>query len=140
MFRLSDLTVPFFMFCRYNFEMNSSVPLLTQSSDYYEWKVKMIIFLNRQDLYWVFDGFSREYFDIENDWLNAQDAAFEIMKLALSPSLRYLSRSSKDSEELWTRLDRTFEMIYEDHNSTLESTSSTISILDPKISASTLSE
>ena len=30
-------------------------------------------------------------------------------------------------------------MIDEDHNNTLESTSSTISILDPKISASTLS-
>ena len=31
-------------------------------------------------------------------------------------------------------------MIYEDHNSTLERTSSTISILDPKILASTLSD
>ena len=37
-------------------------------------------------------------------------------------------------------MDRTFGMIDEDHNSTLESTSSTISILDPKISASTLSD
>ena len=62
------------------------------------------------------------------------------MKLALSPSLRYLSRSIKDPQELWTRLDRTFGMIDEDHNSTLESTSNTISILDPKISASTLSD
>ena len=42
-------------------------------------------------------------------------------------------------KELWTRLDRTFGMIDEDHNSTLESTSNTISILDPKISTSTLS-
>ena len=32
----------------------------------------------------------------DNDWLNAKDEAFEIMKLALSPSLRYLSRSIKD--------------------------------------------
>ena len=37
-------------------------------------------------------------------------------------------------------MDRTFGNIDEDHNSTLESTSSTISILDPKISASTLSD
>ena len=100
----------------------------------------MIIFLNRQDLYWVSDGFRRESFESENDWLNACDAAFGIMKLALSPSLRYnLSRSIKHPQELWTRLDRTFGMIDEDHNSTLESTSSTISILDKKISASTLS-
>ena len=80
--------------------MNSSVPLLTRSSDYYEWKMKMIIFLNRQDLYWVSDGFGRESFESDNDWLNAKDAAFEIMKLALSPSLRYLSRSIKDPQEL----------------------------------------
>ena len=61
------------------------------------------------------------------------------MKLAFSPSLRYLGRSIKDPQEIWTRLDRLFGMIDEDHNSTLESTYSTISILDPKILASTLS-
>ena len=127
-----------FLFCRYNFEMNSSVPLLTRSSDYFEWKVKMIGFLNRKKLFSVSDGYGRNSFKSDNDWLNAKDKAFEIMKLALSPSLLYLSRSTKDPEELWTRLDKTFEMIYEDHNSTLESTYSTISILDPKISASTL--
>ena len=86
------------------------------------------------------DGLGRNSFESENDWLNAKDAAFEIMKLALSPSMRYLSRSIKDPQELWTGLDRTFGMIDEDHNSTLESTSRTISILDPKISTSTLSD
>ena len=79
--------------------MNSSVPLLTRSSDYYEWKVKMIVFLNRQDLFWMSDGFGRN-FESENDWLNAKEAAFEIMKLALSPSLRYLNRSIKDPQEI----------------------------------------
>ena len=127
-----------FLFCKYNFEMNSSVPLLTRSSDYFEWKVKMIIFLKRQDLLWVYYGFGRKSFESENDWLNAKDVACEIMKLALSPSFPYLSRSTKDPEELWTRLDRTFEMIYEDHNSTLERTSSTIRFPDTKLSASTL--
>ena len=120
--------------------MNSSVPLLTQSSDYFEWKVKMIIFLNRQDLYWVSDGFGREYFESENDWLNACDAAFGTIALGLSPSLRYLSRSIEDPKELWTRLDRTFGITDEDHNSTLESIYRTIRILNPKISASTLSD
>ena len=96
--------------------------------------------INRQDLYWVSDGFGRESFESENDWINAQDAAFEIMKLALSPSLRQLSKSIKDPQELWTRLERTFGMIDEDNNSTLKSTSNTIIILDPKILASTLSD
>ena len=100
--------------------MDSSVPLLTRYSDYYEWNVKIIIFMKRQDLLWVSYGFSRKYFESDNDWLNAKDVACEIMKLALSPSLPYLSRSTKDPEELWTRLDRTFGMIDEHHNNTLE--------------------
>ena len=114
--------------------MDSSVPLLTQSSDYFEWKGMMFVFMNRQDLYWVSDGFGRESFESENDWLNACDAAFGIMKLALSPSLRYLSRSIKYPQELWTRLDKTFGI------DSRWSTSSTISILDSKVSASTLSD
>ena len=133
---LRSPTGSFFLFCKYNFEMNSSVPLLTQSSDYFEWKVKMIICLRRQKLFSVSDGYSRNSFESENDWLNAKDATFEIMKLALSPSMCYLSRSIKDPQELWTIWDRTCGII---DNSTMESTSSTISILDPKIFASTLS-
>ena len=90
----------------------------------------MIICLRRQKLFSVSNGFGRNYFEIENDWLNAKEVAFEIMELALSPSMRYLSRSIKDTQELWTRLDRTFGSTW--------STSSTISILDPKTSASNL--
>ena len=74
------------------------------------------------------DGLGRNSFEIENDWLNAKDEAFEIMELALSPSMRYLSRSIKDPLELWKRLDITFGF------------GSTTSILDPKSSASTLSD
>ena len=126
-----------FLFCRYNFEMNSSVPLLTRSSDasdYSEWKLKMIICLRRQKLFSVSDGYGRHNFESDNDWLKAKDKAFEIMELALSPSMRYHSRSIKDPQELWARLDRTFGI------DSRWCTSSTISILDPKISASTLSD
>ena len=112
--------------------MNSSVPLLTRSTNYFEWKEKMVGFLIRQDLYWVSDGINRENFESDNDWLKAKDKAFEIMELALSPSMRYHSRSIKDPKELWERLDRTFGSRW--------STSSTISILDPKSSSSTLSD
>ena len=122
----------YFLFCRYNFKMNSSVPLLTRSSDYFEWKVKMIGFLHRRKLFWVSDGLGRNSFESENDWLNAKDKAFEIMELALSPSMRYHSRSIKDIEELWKRLDTTFGSTW--------STPSTISILDLKFLASTLSD
>ena len=84
-------------------------------------------------------GLGEECFN-ENDWLNKSDASFERIALGLSPSLRYLSRSIEDPKELWIRLDRTFGKIDEDHNSTLESTSNTIIILDPKFSACTLSD
>ena len=86
------------------------------------------------------DGFNRESFETDNDWLNKCDATFGRIALGLSSSLRYLSRSIEDLKELWKRLDRTFGMIDEDRNSTLERISSTISILDPKFSASTLSD
>ena len=79
----------------------------------------------------MFDGYGINRFKSENYWLNAQDAAFEIMKLALSPSLRYLSRSIKDPKELWKRLDITFGF------GSTWSTSSTTIILDPKILTST---
>ena len=111
--------------------MNSSVPLLTRSLDYFEWKVKMIICLRRQKIFSVSDGYGRNYFKSENDWLNARDVAFEIMELALSPSMRYLSRSIKDPQELWRRLDITFGL------GSTWSTSSTISILDSKFSTYT---
>ena len=71
-------------------------------------------------------GLGINSFQSDNDWLKAKDKAFEIMELALSPSMRYHSRSIKDPQELWERLERTFGIIW--------------SILDPKISASTLSD
>ena len=131
---LRSPTGSFFLFCRYNFEMNSSVPLLTRSSDYFEWGVNMTICLRRQKKNSVSNGFGRNSFESENDWLNAKDAAFEIMELALSPSMRYLSRSIKDPQELWRRLEITFGF------GTTWCTSSTTNILDLKSSASTLSD
>ena len=118
--------------------MDSSVSL-TLSSNYSEWKKKMISSLMRQGLCRVSIGLGKECFS-ENDWLNKCDGAFGTIAMGLSPCLRYLIRSIEDPKELWTRLDRTFGMIYEDHNSTLERISNTISILDPKLSASSLSD
>ena len=76
----------------------------------------------------------------ENDWLNKCDATFGRIALGLSPILHYLSRSMDYPKELWTILDITFGNIDEDHNRILERISSTISTLDPKLSASTLSD
>ena len=59
------------------------------------------------------------------------------MALALSPSLCYLTKYVEYPKDLWTKLDRTFGNIDEDHNSTLENTSSTIRVPDPKFLAST---
>ena len=85
-------------------------------------------------------GHGEESFESENDWLNECDATFGTMCMAFSPSMRYLKRSIEYPKDLWKKLDITFGKNNEDHNSTLESTSNTISILDPKISTSTISD
>ena len=79
--------------------MDSSVPLLT-FTNYSEWKMKMIAYLKRQGLYGVFIGLGEEYFETKKDWLNECDGAFGTIALALSPSLRYLTRSIEDPKEL----------------------------------------
>ena len=100
----------------------------------------------RKGLCRVSIGLDKECFS-KIDWLNMSDGSFGTIATGISRSLRYLIRSFEDlreyiedTKELWTRLDRTFGVIDDDHNSILERISSTISTLDPKISASTLSD
>ena len=99
----------------------------------------MISSLMRQGLSRVSIGLGKECFSKIN-WLNKSDGYFGTIATGPSPSLRYLIRSIEDPKELWTRLDRIFGVIDEDHNSILERISNTISTLDPKFSASTLSD
>ena len=112
--------------------MDSSVPLLSLFSNYSEWKMKMIASLKRQDLYEVSIRLGEESFESENYWLNECDASFGTMCMALSPSMCYLKRSVEYPKDLWTTLDRTFGMIDEDHNSTLERIYRTVSILNSR--------
>ena len=95
-----DLTVPLLCFCRYNFEMDSSVPLLTLFTNYSEWKMKMIASLKRQDIYEVSIGLGDESFERKDDWLNECDAAYGTMCMALSPSMCYLKISVKNPKDL----------------------------------------
>ena len=52
------------------------VPLLNPSTQYSEWKLKMISYLKRQGLYEVSIGLGKESYEDENDWLNDGDRAF----------------------------------------------------------------
>ena len=85
-------------------------------------------------------GFGEEPFERKDDWINECDAAYGTMCMALSPSMHYLKISVKNPKDLWKILDRTFGMIDEDHNSTLESIFRTIIILNIKFSSSILSD
>ena len=51
------------------------VPLLTPSTRYSEWKLKMIASLKRQGLYEVSIVLGKESYEYENDWLNDSDRA-----------------------------------------------------------------
>ena len=49
------------------------VPLLTPSTRYSEWKLKMIAYLKRQGLYEVSIGLGKESYKYESEWLNDGD-------------------------------------------------------------------
>ena len=117
-----------------------SVPLLTPSTRYSKWKLKMNVSLKRQGLYEVATTLGKESYKDENDWINDGDRYFGTICLALSPSLRYLIASAEYPKDLQEKLDRTFGKHNEDHNITLESTPRTTRVLYPKVSASTLSD
>ena len=68
-----------------------SVPLLTPSTRYSEWKLKMIASLKRQGLYEVSIGRGKYSYEYENSWINDGDRCFGTICMAFSPSLHYLS-------------------------------------------------
>ena len=52
------------------------VPLLTLSTRYSKWKMKMISSLKRQDIYEVSIGLGKVSYEEENDWINEGDRDF----------------------------------------------------------------
>ena len=52
----------------------------------------MITSLKREYLYEVSIGLGKDSYENENDWLNDSDGPFGAIGLALSPSLRYLTK------------------------------------------------
>ena len=85
-------------------------------------------------------GHGKESYESENDWMNECDATFGTIALALSPSFCYLTKSIEYPKDLQTKLDRTFGKHNEDHNITLDITSSTTRVLYSKFLSSTLSD
>ena len=100
----------------------------------------MIASLKRRGLYEVSIGLGKECYENENDWLNDGDRAFGEICLALDDSLYYLTDYAEYPKNFQTILDRAFGKHNEDHNSTLEITSSTTRVLHSKLSTSTLSD
>ena len=70
-----------------------SVPLLTPSTRYSEWKMKMIASMKREDIYEVSIGLVKGSYQNENEWINEGVGSFGAIGLALSPILRYLTKS-----------------------------------------------
>ena len=81
-----------------------SVPLLTPSTRYSEWKLKMIASLKREGLYKVSTGIGKESYEFENYWLNDGDITFGTICMAFwgSPSLCYLLDYAGYPKDLWT--------------------------------------
>ena len=119
-------------------DSNLSVPLLTPSTRYSEWKLKIISSLKGHDLYEVSIGLGKESYEYQNDWLNDNVRSFGTICLALSPSLRYLIAPVEYPKDLWTKLDRTFGKNNEDHYSNSERTPNITRVIYSKVSASIL--
>ena len=100
----------------------------------------MIASLKRKCLDEVSIRLGKESYENDNDWINDGDRSFGAICLALSPSLRYLIGSVEYPKDLQTKLDKTFGKHNEDHNITLEITSSTTRVLYSNVLASTLSD
>ena len=77
-----------------------SVPLLTPSTRYSKWKLKMISYLKVQGLYEVSIGIGKESYEDENHWINDGDRYFGTICMALSPSLGYLIDSAEYPKDL----------------------------------------
>ena len=91
-----------------------SVPLLTPSTRYSEWKLKMITSPKRQGIYEVYIGIGKDSYEYENDWLNDSDRAYGTICEAFSPSFCYLIDFAEYPKDLWTKLNRTFGKHNED--------------------------
>ena len=118
-----------------------SVPLLTPSTIYYEWKSKMIASLKRQGLYEVSMGLGKKYYEYEKDWLNDSDRAYGAICGTFSLSLLIdLIDFVEYLKDLWIELGRIFGNHNEDISSNLGSTFRTTTVLYSKVSTSTLSD
>ena len=116
-----------------------SVPLLTPSTRYPEWKLKMISSLKRQCLYEISIGSSEESYEEPSDQLNGYDRVIGAICLAISLSMHYLIDSVEYPKDIWTKLDKTFDKHNDDHYSNLESTDNATRGISSKLSASILS-
>ena len=121
-------------------DLNLSVSLITPSTRYSKWRMKMISSLKGQGIYDVSILLGKDSYEYENDWINDSDRYFREIGLALSPSLFYLTKSVEYPKDLWTKLDRKFGKHNEDHNKNLEITSNTTRVLYSKFLTSTLSD
>ena len=121
-------------------DLKLSIHLLTPSTRYLEWKMKMISSLKGQYIYEVSIGLGKYSYEDDNDQINDGDRAFVTICLALSPSLRYLVKSVEYPKDVQKKMDRNFGKHNEDHNRNLESThNNTTRFIYSKVSASTLS-
>ena len=76
-----------------------SIPLLSPFN-YVEWKLKMVAYLERYDLFDVSIGFGEQSYEEENDLLNEYDRAYGSMGMVMSPKMRYLMDSAEYPFEL----------------------------------------
>ena len=79
-----------------------SVPLISPFN-YAEWKLKMVAYIQRNDILDVSFGVGKESYEKEEDCLNDCDKAYGIMGMVMSHDMRYLMQSVEYPFELWRK-------------------------------------
>lgn len=81
--------------------MDSTSNVLLASNNYFQWKYHMEDLLRSKGLYWITLGKEKEPIDddTKSKWANRSDEACGLIKISISPDLRYHLQEIDDPKE-----------------------------------------
>jgi hypothetical protein len=90
--------------------MSSSNNLLLTNTNYFQWKYHMEDLLRSKGLYWITLGKEKEPTDADKKvkWANRGDEARGLLRMSISPDLRFHLKEIYDPNEAWENLESVF--------------------------------
>jgi hypothetical protein len=90
--------------------MASSSNLLLTSTNYFQWKYHIEDLLRSKDLYQITLGKEKEAIDAHKKvkWANRSDEAHGLIRMPISPDLRFHPKEIDDLDEAWEKIETVF--------------------------------